>query len=108
MKIAAHFFTLCIVHVDLSEPAKDLVPKQVAGQLCYELDYDVIVFFGQTEFKAELGWRTKVSWNPYAFLFTGSIFVSGRRRATVSLCTWFVVLSNSHLRIPATIQFPDD
>ena len=64
MNIAVYFSTLCIVHVDLSEPAKDLVPKKVAGQLCYQLDYDVIVFFGQTEFKAELGWKTKVSCEP--------------------------------------------
>ena len=64
MIIAAHFSTFCIIYVDLGEPAKDLVPKTVAGGLCYQLDYDVIVFFGQIEFKAELGWKTKVSCEP--------------------------------------------
>lgn len=69
--------------MDLSEPAKDLVPKKVAGQLCYQLDYDVIVFFGQTEFKAELGWKTKVSCEPYVLLFTDPIpspFQDGEKR----------------------------
>ncbi|KAI9569153.1 hypothetical protein HD554DRAFT_2204656 [Boletus coccyginus] len=54
------FSTLCTIRVNLSEAAKDLAPKrEPSGQLYYRLDYDVIVFFGPTELRAELGWKTR-------------------------------------------------
>lgn len=60
--IAASFFPFCTIHVDLSAAAKDLVMKKTAsGQVFYELDYDVIVLFGLTEFQAHFGWKTRVS-----------------------------------------------
>ena len=60
--IVAYFSTLCMIHVNLSEAAKDLVPqREASGQLYYRLDYEVIVFFGPTELRAELGWKTRVS-----------------------------------------------
>ena len=47
--------------MDLSKPAKDLVSKNASGQVYYPLDYDVIVFFGLTELRAQLSWKTKVN-----------------------------------------------
>ena len=60
--IVASFSVLCTVRVDLSEAIKDIVPlKKPSGRVYYQLDYDVIVFLGLTELKAQLGWKTKVS-----------------------------------------------
>lgn len=60
--IAASFFTFCTICVDLREPARDLVPKNKAsGEVYYQLDYDVIIFWGLMEVKAQLSWRTRVS-----------------------------------------------
>ena len=51
----------CFTPVDLSEAARDLVPrKKVSGHAYNELDYDVIVFFGLTELRATISWKTKV------------------------------------------------
>ena len=62
MNMAVYFSTLCIVHVDLSEPANGLVPKRKpSGHVYYKLDYDVTVRFGLTELTAELSWKTKVT-----------------------------------------------
>ena len=58
--VLASFFPLCDIHVDLSKAVKDLVPKVASGRVYYELDYDVIVLFGFTELRAQLGWNTKV------------------------------------------------
>jgi len=58
VSFSTHFF----IHVDLSEAARDLVPKrQASGQVYYQLDYDVIIFFGLTELQAHLCWKTRVS-----------------------------------------------
>jgi hypothetical protein len=54
------FYPFCSIYVDLGQPAKDLVQKRSSsGQVYYQLDYDVIVFFGLTELQAQLGWMTK-------------------------------------------------
>ncbi|KAN0094954.1 hypothetical protein V8E55_003241 [Tylopilus felleus] len=56
------FYPFCSIRVDLSQPAKNLVSrKNASGQVYYQLDYDVIVFFGLTELQAQLSWKTKVS-----------------------------------------------
>ncbi|KAI9572586.1 hypothetical protein HD554DRAFT_2202484 [Boletus coccyginus] len=62
--ISASFSTLCIICVDLSGAVKDLHKKNAFGQVYYQLDYDVIVFFGLTEIQAYLSWKTRVSANP--------------------------------------------
>ena len=49
------------MRVDLSVAIKDVVPKKPFGQFIYELEYDVIVFFGLTELRAYLEWKTRVS-----------------------------------------------
>ena len=62
MNMAVYFSMLCIVHVDLSEPANGLMPKRKPwGYVYYQLDYDVIVRSGLTELTAELSWKTKVT-----------------------------------------------
>ncbi|KAN0094963.1 hypothetical protein V8E55_003250 [Tylopilus felleus] len=53
------FYPFCSIRKDLSKPAKDLVSKNASGQVYYQLDYDVIVFFGLTELRAQLSWKTK-------------------------------------------------
>lgn len=40
--------------------AKDVVLRKHHGQFYYELDYDVIIFFGLTELQAYLEWKTRV------------------------------------------------
>ena len=60
--IVVSFSALCTVRADLGEAFKDIVPlKKPSGRVYYQLDYDVIVFLGLTELKAQLGWKTKVS-----------------------------------------------
>ncbi|KAI9572596.1 hypothetical protein HD554DRAFT_2014396 [Boletus coccyginus] len=67
--IVASFSTYCIIHLDLSKATEDLVPQGEDSILVYyQLDYDITVFFGPTELRAELGWRTRVSCGPYALL----------------------------------------
>ena len=53
--------------MDLSAAIKDVVLRKPFGLFIYELEYDVIVFFGLTELRACLEWTTRVS-NAPAFL----------------------------------------
>ena len=77
--ITAAYATLCTITVDLSRAAKDLSPKKkFFGKNIYQLDYDVIIFFGLTELKAELGWKTKVSSQPYILLVVYLIYFPER------------------------------
>ncbi|KAN0094942.1 hypothetical protein V8E55_003229 [Tylopilus felleus] len=56
----ASFAPYCAIRADLSKATKDLVmTKNASGQVCYQLDYDVIVMFGLAELQAYLGWTTK-------------------------------------------------
>ena len=58
--IVVSFFTYCTIHVDLSVATKDLVLKKAGSKIYYQLDYDVIVYFGLTELQAQLCWKAKV------------------------------------------------
>ncbi|KAG9307937.1 hypothetical protein JVU11DRAFT_12878 [Chiua virens] len=53
------FSVFCTIHVDLSVAAKDLVERRAFSQVYYQLDYCVIVYFGDTEITAFLGWKTR-------------------------------------------------
>ena len=55
------FSAHCSIRVDLSVAMKDVVLRKSRGQFYYELDYDVIIFFGLAELQAYLGWKTRVS-----------------------------------------------
>ena len=69
--------------MDLSKAVKDLVPKKASGRVYYELDYDVIVLFGFTELRAQLGWKTKVrceASHTIYFALTGSFPQDGEQR----------------------------
>ena len=76
--IAAAYATLCTIRVDLSQAAKDLVPKKLFGKVIYQLDFDVIIFFGLMELKAELGWKTNVRFQSYILLNVYFIYFPGR------------------------------
>ena len=65
--LLASFLTLCTIRVDLSAARKDVVLREPFGQFIYKLEYDVVVFFGFTELRAQLQWKTRVS-NASAFL----------------------------------------
>lgn len=52
---------MCTIRADLSKAVEDLAPKKASGRVYYQLDYDVIVFFGFTELQAQLGWKARVS-----------------------------------------------
>ncbi|KAF9442562.1 hypothetical protein P691DRAFT_810428 [Macrolepiota fuliginosa MF-IS2] len=55
---AGNFCDVFDVHADLSELIKKLEPQAgVGGGHYYRLDYDVIILFGVTEFKAQCAWR---------------------------------------------------
>ncbi|OJA12685.1 hypothetical protein AZE42_10334 [Rhizopogon vesiculosus] len=56
------FSTLCTIHPDLSELLQSAHPKQSALDQSdyYVLDIEVIFLFGQTELKAQVGWKYKV------------------------------------------------
>ena len=70
--IAVSFSTMCFIRVDLSKAAKALVPK---GQGYHQLDYDVIIFFGQTELQAQLVWMTKVCFGTSILTAANIVFV---------------------------------
>ncbi|KAF8545913.1 hypothetical protein OG21DRAFT_1502123 [Imleria badia] len=53
------FSALCTVRADLNEAVKDAAMKKAAGQVYYQLDYNVVVLFGLTELQAFLGWMSK-------------------------------------------------
>ena len=57
----ASFSTHCNIRVDLSVAVKDVVLRKHRGQFYYELDYDMIIFFGPKEIQAYLEWQTRVS-----------------------------------------------
>ena len=62
--ILASFTPFCTIHVDLSNATKDLVRKQTSGRVYYQLDYDVVVFFGLTSLEAYLAKKTEVNSDP--------------------------------------------
>lgn len=58
----ASFSELCTIHVDLNKAAKDsvaLIAK--SGETYYQVHYNVISLFGNTEFSAQIAWWTNVS-----------------------------------------------
>lgn len=48
--------------MDSSVAVKDVILRKHRGQFYYELDYNVIIFFGLTELKAYLEWKTRVGY----------------------------------------------
>ena len=55
---------------------KDLVPKKAGNKVYYQLDYDVVVFFGFTETRAQLCWMSEVSHDAIPFVISYSNYVS--------------------------------
>ena len=59
------YSTLCYVHADTSQIAKTLKPVQsqrfADTSLFFRMDFDIILSFGLTEFKAQIAWRENVS-----------------------------------------------
>ena len=76
------FFPFCTIHADLSKVVKDLVLKTDSSGVYYQLDYDVIILFGFTELRAELGWKTRVSCGIHSLrlLLTQAPFQTGEER----------------------------
>ena len=64
--IAASFSTSFEIRADLSAATNDLVQRtNASGEVYYQLNYDLIVYFGLVEIKAELAWKKKVRVKPY-------------------------------------------
>ncbi|KAG2063017.1 hypothetical protein BDR04DRAFT_1111856 [Suillus decipiens] len=55
------FSTLCTIQADVDELSQTLRPKKSAtGQsYYYQIDFDIIILFGQTELKAQISWEDK-------------------------------------------------
>ena len=74
---AAFFSTSFEIHADLSAATNDLVQRtKASGEVYYQLNYYLIVYFGLAEIKAELAWKTKVRVKPYVLQFSDLIFIS--------------------------------
>ena len=87
---------------------KELVRKKnPSGKIYYELVYDVIVYFGLTEIKAELAWQTKVWVKLYVLQSTDSIVIPERRTPVSAQSIHLVGSSNSHISIPAMVLFEE-
>jgi hypothetical protein len=59
------YSTLCYVHADTTQIAKTLKPVRTygpsGGGVYYRMSFDIILSFGLTEFKAQIGWTEDVS-----------------------------------------------
>lgn len=63
-----NFREACVVIADTTVARKALVPqKNFIGMTYYQLEYDVVLLFGNTEFKAQIAWKEDVSYRPYCF-----------------------------------------
>ena len=108
VKNAASFSTIFVICADLSMATEELVRKKnPSGKIYYELVYDVIVYFGLTEIKAELAWQTKVWVKLYILQSTDSIVVPERRTPVSAQSIHLVGSSNSHISIPAMVLFEE-
>jgi hypothetical protein len=58
----ASFSTLCTIHPDFSELSRTLTPQKSAidSSDYYEVDFEVVILFGQTELKAQISWEYEV------------------------------------------------
>ena len=108
VKNAASFSTIFVICADLSTATRELVRKKnPSGKIYYELVYDVIVYFGLTEIKAELAWQTKVWVKFHVLQSTDSIVVPERRTPVRVQSIHLVGSSNSHISIPAMVLFEE-
>jgi hypothetical protein len=59
---SASFSTRCTIYPDLSELIQTLCPKKSGSNQSryYEIDFEVIILFGQPELKAQVSWKHKV------------------------------------------------
>jgi len=55
------FPALCIVSADISELKKSAKLRRNKDRIYYDIDLDIIILFGLTEFKAQIAWRENVS-----------------------------------------------
>jgi hypothetical protein len=59
------YSTLCYVHADTSQIAKTLKPVRSHSPsgdgVYFRMSFDIILSFGLTEFKAQIGWMEDVS-----------------------------------------------
>ena len=53
--LVASFTEQCTILADTSVAAGALRPREFGGKPYYRLDYDVILIFGLTELKAQIG-----------------------------------------------------
>ena len=51
----------------------------LSGEIYYQIDFDVIAFFGTAELKAQMAWKDNVSREPYFFssFLTSTAFLGG-------------------------------
>jgi hypothetical protein len=59
---SASFSTRCTIYPDLSELSQTLHPKKsgLDQSRYYEIDFEVIILFGQPELRAQVCWKHKV------------------------------------------------
>ena len=57
------YSTLCYVHADTSQLSKTLRPRSSRAHsgIYYQMEFDVILSLGLTEFKAQILWKEDVS-----------------------------------------------
>lgn len=61
-RLQDNFERACVVVVDTTVARKALVEqKNIFWMTYYQLEYDVILHFGNTEFKAQIAWKEDVS-----------------------------------------------
>jgi hypothetical protein len=53
---------LCTIEIGLSQLPSRPQPKATGSGAFYEVDYDIVLLFGMTEFKAQVAWKENVSY----------------------------------------------
>lgn len=67
----AFFANLCTIRANLSKAANNSVSKiGLSGEVYYQVDFDVVAFFGSTELTAQMAWKENVSHEPHRFSFS--------------------------------------
>ncbi len=57
--LAENYTRLCTINVDLSQLPVSTRPKTKGRGVYYTLSYEIVLFFGLTELKAQVAWKEK-------------------------------------------------
>jgi len=103
-----NFAELCTIDIDLSNLPLSPLSKRFGSRRYYRLDYDIVLFWGQTELKALIAWKENVRFPSITFAYLHRILscrvLSGgaQRKLCISQIWWTMPTRtrNSSLAFP--------